>query len=1133
MQCPKCQFENPKETNYCGDCGLKLEKACPNCNSPNPLSFKFCGECGHHFTPANKSSENKLENVNLSSQSSMEESSGQIAPIGGERKHLTVLFSDLIGYTAMSERLDPEEVKEITTHIFGEISKIVNKYEGFIEKYAGDAVMALFGATTAHEDDPVRAIQAAREIHHIVHSLSPQYEERIEQPLTMHSGINTGLVVTGDVNLEMGTHGVAGDTINVAARLSALGKADDILVAADTYTQTLGYFDFKELESANIKGKSKPIRVFKFLSQKDQPIKVHRLQGLRAELIGRKVEMNQLSDAIAMLNQGKGSALSICGTAGTGKSRLVADFRESLNMEEVQWFEGHAYPYSQNIPYYPLIDLLSRALQIEEGDPRDEVREKIAKGVSALVGDHDYAVAYIGSLFSLDYPEIENVSPEFWKTQLRLSVQALLSALAHRSPTIICLEDLHWADPSFLELIRTLLLDYREPILFLCVYRPLISIFSDQQIRTMVNPYSEIRLQDLSPTDSQAMVESLLQTDVIPTELHQFIHDKIEGNPFYIEEIINSLIESKTLIKDDRGWKVTRSITESDISTTIHGVISGRIDRLETETKRILQEASVIGRAFLYDILKRVTQIEMHIDQHLSGLERLDLIKTRTIHPDLEYIFKHALTQEAVYNGLLKKERRKIHERIGHIMEQLFHDRLPEFYETLAFHFKQGESVHKAVDYLMKSGEKSLKRYAVEESHQYYNEAYVLLTEINDKSDSDKELLIDLLIKWALVFYYRGAFKGLDDLMEQHIEMAASLEDRSKFGMFHAWRGFSKLCRNRVKESYEYLTQALLVGEQVKDDRLIGYACTWLPWTCSYFGRFHEAIEFGSRAQKISKKYPTDLYLYFKSLGGIALANYWLGKKEKVLKIGLELVNFGRKHANIRSQFMGQAFVGFAYALEGNIPEAIGNVKKAMRMTADPFYKLYARVYLAGFFALDGQIAEAQKACKLNFEFNESLGVEIAEAISMGFAGVTQLAEGKMEAGLNLMKKGQRALMKGGTISEYCLSEYVMGKVYFQMTANTEPLSFLTLAKNIGFVVKNAPFAYKKAEEHFTKAIELARKIGAKSVLGPAYFDLGLLHRSKKKHDRAKESISEAIKIFEECEAEVYLNQAKNMLASL
>ena len=311
----------------------------------------------------------------------------------------------------------------------------------------------------------------------------------------------------------------------------------------------------------------------------------------------------------------------------------------------------------------------------------------------------------------------------------------------------------------------------------------------------MVNPYSEIRLQDLSPTDSQAMVESLLQTDAIPTELHQFIHDKIEGNPFYIEEIINSLIESKTLIKDDREWKVTRSITESDISTTIHGVISGRIDRLETETKRILQEASVIGRAFLYDILKRVTQIEMHIDQHLSGLERLDLIKTRTIHPDLEYIFKLALTQKAVYNGLLKKERRKIHERIGYIMEQLFHDRLPEFYETLAFHFKQGESVHKAVDYLMKSGEKSLKRYAVEESHQYYNEAYVLLTEINDKSDSDKELLIDLLIKWALVFYYRGAFKGLDDLMEQHIEMATSLEDRSKFGMFHAWRGFSKLCR--------------------------------------------------------------------------------------------------------------------------------------------------------------------------------------------------------------------------------------------------------------------------------------------------------------------------------------------------
>jgi tetratricopeptide (TPR) repeat protein len=341
------------------------------------------------------------------------------------------------------------------------------------------------------------------------------------------------------------------------------------------------------------------------------------------------------------------------------------------------------------------------------------------------------------------------------------------------------------------------------------------------------------------------------------------------------------------------------------------------------------------------------------------------------------------------------------------------------------------------------------------------------------------------------------------------------------------------MCRNRIKDSYEYLKQALQVGEQVQDDRLIGYVCTWLPWTCFYFGRFDEAIEFGQRALEISKRYPSDQYLYFKSLGGIGCTYYWKGEKKKVFQIGNELVDFGRKNANIRSQSMGQTIIGLAYALEGNITEAIENIKKAIHIAADPFYKEYERTFLAGFFALNGQMDDARQACRQIFEFHEHFGVELGEAATLGFAGVAQIAEGQMDAGLSLMKAGRRALREGEAISSYCLCEYVMGKMYLQMTAKTEPLNFLTLAKNIGFIIKNLPFAAQKAEEHLTKAIECAEKIGAKSVSGPAYFDLGLFYRSKKKDDRAKECISEAVKIFEECEAEVYLKQANEALDSL
>jgi len=261
LECPQCQIENRENAKFCGECGYRFEVTCPECGTKNRAENKFCDECRYNFKTHKDTSAEIFEKESSPLPTTTEKSSRDLSPIIGERKHVTALFSDLSGYTAMSERLDPEEVKEITGKIFDEVSKIISKYEGFVEKFAGDAVMALFGATEAHEDDPVRAIKAAREIHNLVNSISPQYEERIEQPLVMHSGINTGLVVTGEVNLEKGTHGVAGNTINVAARLSDLGIADDILVGPDTYYQSEGYFDFKEIEPATVKGKTKPIRI--------------------------------------------------------------------------------------------------------------------------------------------------------------------------------------------------------------------------------------------------------------------------------------------------------------------------------------------------------------------------------------------------------------------------------------------------------------------------------------------------------------------------------------------------------------------------------------------------------------------------------------------------------------------------------------------------------------------------------------------------------------------------------------------------------------------------------------------------------------------------------------------------------
>lgn len=650
MRCPKCQFENPTGIKFCGECGAKFQRLCPGCNSSNPLNFKFCGECGHNLIPANKISTHKSDDKNLDDSPFTKKSSSDVSSMDSERKHVTVLFSDLTGYTAMSEKLDPEEVKEITSGIFGEISKIVADYDGFIEKYAGDAVMVIFGVPRAHEDDPIRAVKAAREIHQLVDAISPEVEKKTGQTISMHTGINTGLVVTGEVNVERGTHGVAGDTINLASRLSRLAKPGEIVVDMDTRRQIEGHFTCEHMESAIVKGKADPVEVHQVLSQRDKPVTIHRLSGMRSDLVGRDVEMAELSEAVEDLRKGRGRIFSISGAAGTGKSRLVEEFKAGLDLEKIQWIEGHAYTYSQNIPYFPLLDLLNRLLHIEENDPSEKVREKVESGLQSLVPNQEDIVPYVGGLYSLSYPEIKDVSPEYWKSRLQKAILEILSALAARAPTVFFLEDLHWADPSFVELLQRACLEIRQPAIVLCAYRPTFSLFTGHQKSHIGKYFHEIQLQNLSLSVVQNMLASLLKTETIPRDLKRWVQSKAEGNPFYLEELVNSLIESETLIRENGSWKLTRSIAEWDIPSSLHGLVTGRLDRLDKQTKHILQKASVIGREFLYEILKRISAFEERIDGELSHLERLDLIRTRSLQPDIEYMFKHALTHEIVYN---------------------------------------------------------------------------------------------------------------------------------------------------------------------------------------------------------------------------------------------------------------------------------------------------------------------------------------------------------------------------------------------------------------------------------------------------------------------------------------------------
>jgi class 3 adenylate cyclase/tetratricopeptide (TPR) repeat protein len=1111
LECPKCQFDNREGVKFCEECGSKFELECPACKTSIPIGRKFCGECGYNLSESAEAAPIKESEYDTQIPEEPPEVTVPAEIVAeGERKHVTVLFSDLTGYTAMSEKLDPEEVKDITSRIFGEISKIVAGYDGFVEKYAGDAVMAIFGVPLAHEDDPVRAIKAAREIHQLVDAISPEVEGKIGQSLSIHTGINTGLVVTGEVDMQRGTHGIAGDTINLASRLSDMAKPGEILADVDTCNQAEGHFTCEYMETASVKGKADPVRIYKVVSQREKPVTIHRLSGLRSDLVGRSVEMAELTEAVDNLRQGKGRIFSICGAAGTGKSRLVEEFKAGLDLEQIQWIEGHAYAYSQNIPYFPLVDLLNQLLHIEEKDSPEKVREKVESGLGSLVANPAEVIPYVGQLYSLGYPEANDISPEHWKSNLQMAVLTVFSALADKAPTVFFLEDLHWADPSFVELLRRTCLEIRQPAVVLCVYRPTFSLFTGHQVSNIGENYHDIQLQNLSLSVAQNMLASLLKTETIPPDLKRWVNSKAEGNPFYLEELVNSLIETETLVRDNGSWQLTRSITESDIPSSLHGLISGRLDRLEKQTKRILQEASVIGRDFLYEILKKITELEERIDGELSQLERLDLIRTRSLQPDIEYMFKHALTQEIVYNGLLKKQRRNIHEQIARVMENVFQDRLSEFYETLAFHFARGQSTAKAVDYLVKAGDKSLARYAVEEAHEYFKKAYGILESKDELSEAEKIILVDILNSWGYSYYYLGEFNECITLFKSHQAAAKSLADRAKAGMYHVWLGVALFMAGKSKDSYDYLRKGLELGEKAGSQKVVGYACTWLTWTCAELGLLAEGIGYGEKAQKIAESFPSDQYLFFKSLAGLCFIYYYKGDTNRIFAGAERLMEYGERNANNRSKVFGHWMKAFGYNITGDMKSAQKSSKTAIQVALDPLYAQFPKITLGLAYFFGGQLEEAENVFQSIINFTEKRGVEQLATVSWEFLSPILIARGRMQQGIKMLEDVKKTLAKNQRRVQYALCDYILGEVNLQIATGPKP-SLSIMAKNISFLVKNVPFAAKKSEEHFHKAIESLKEVGARGYLGIACLSLGLLYKASKKTDQARQSILEAI----------------------
>ncbi len=1056
---------------------------------------------------------------------------GTLVP-AGERKYVTVLISDLSGYTALSGRLDPEELNEIMGIIFRAIDKIIASYDGFIEKFVGDAVVAFFGVPAAHEDDPVRAILAAREIHRVIASLHFQGRTKTILPLSMHSGISSGLVVTAALNPAKGNYGISGDTINLASRLEALAGPGDILVCADTFRQSEGYFVFEPLVPAKVKGRSEPVLMYRVLAAHLQPRKKKTRRALYSPLVGRQQELLVLLKASDRLSRGAGSVIAICGEAGTGKSRLVDEFKEALRHRAIRWYSGCAHGYSRNSSYAPIRDLLSTMLDIGEGNSVDAIQQKIEDTYNVTEEESKPLAVCLGRLYGIDAGEAAAMDPEIRKSRLHDAITILFTREAQRTPTAFFLEDIHWADPSSLDFIQTFQ-DFSCPALFIYTFRPAAPVLPCRYQGAKAVSYREIQLTNLTAEESRQLLKSLLKPSAVPPELERFILEKVEGNPFYLEEMLNTLLESGVLVEKKGSWQITTPLKNSWIPRTVHGVVAAGIDCLNPGAKRVLQVAAVAGKHFSRAILSRTVDHQADLSDHLELLEQQNLIRPTSVHPDSRYRFRHAIIQEVVYKSILKKERRDIHERIGLVMEQLLPGSIEAPLETLAFHFKHGTSLDKATRYLIHSARKSLLQYSVTEAHQYYSEAYELLTGSGRGEAEDTMQLIDLLNSWAPVFYFRGTFGELENLFRKHLPEAETLDDPERRGIFYVWLGASLWGNEQFKDAHRFLRKALELGTLSNNKRVNGYAHTWLAWTCVDLGRMEEGIAHGKEARALSAGTAWEHYPYFQSYDSDGYAYWALGACARVRESGDRLLALAQENSSVRGITWGNTVTAWGYMSAGDFASAIERAKAALAASKDPLYTQFPRLSLAMCYVLCGDYHKAKELLEEVLGFARTIGCRYLGTPSRCFLSVVLASEGRFSEGMRTLKNARRWWRENQALWRYTFSELIIGDIYAALARRAAPLSWSGVIRNALFLAKNLPFAAKHATHHYLTAIELAHRIGARVIEGQAYLSLGRLYKTGKAHRKAAECFSTARSLFKACEAGALLELAEQELSQM
>ena len=999
MKCPECQFENREGAKFCNECGHKFEIKCPECGTTNRLGSKFCDECGYDLqkpakiTPIDYSlpqsyTPKHLKDKILTTRSSIE----------GERKLVTVFFADVANYTTISEKLDPEEVHQIMDGFFQILMDEIHKYEGTINQFTGDGVMALFGAPVAHEDHAQRACYAALSVQRAMRAYGEKIKSDTGIDFQMRIGLNSGHVIVGSIGDDLRMDYTAvGDTTNLASRMESAAKPGGILVSVNTHRLARSFFEFESLGKIEVKGKEKPQAAYSLIKAGEVGSRLGAAiaKGL-TRFVGRKNSMAALMEPYEKVRKGSGQVVGIVGEAGVGKSRLVLEMRNRVPQEEYTYLEGRCIHYGGSIAYLPILDILRVYLGIQETDREFIIKKKIQEKTTALDSSLINAIPPLQEFFSLKVEDEQymNQDPQMKRMQTFEALRDLFIRESQQKTLVLVIEDMHWIDKTSEEF-----LDYfigwiaNARILLILLYRP---EYTHQW--GSKSYYSKIGVDQLGTESSSELVAAMLEEGEVAPELRTIILKRSGGNPLFMEEFTSTLLENGTIQKKNHHYVLAHDVSDVNVPDTIQGIIAARMDRLEDNLKRTMQVASVIGRDFAFRILQAITGMREELKSYLLNLQGLEFIYEKALFPELEYIFKHALTQEVAYNSLLQRRRKDIHERIGQAIEEIYADRLGEFYGMLAYHYSKAENLEKAVRYGEYAASRAVSVYA-------YSEAVGILEETirvqKSLDPEDKEKQCDL-----------------------HISLCSALNGAGEY--------------RRVFKQEAYT--ALALAEEIENPELVSRVCiaalhALMPYRASIDFTLPETHEWTERAERYVEPNTASRILVDLFLGAIKFSG---DQKEEGIALFERALNLSRQRedpiffmqaANNRLQY-----VWAPQHAENHLVLAEEMVEKWRKeIKSHPGILWHAaRVFLSW-----GQRKRCEEIWREIQDFTEQTGVAYSQSLSTVIDILRATLDGRLEEALDLCIY----LIDQG--EELGIPEFAMG---MYSTINVRPLSHLRKA---------------------------------------------------------------------------------------